>query len=183
MVEYKYNIMQKTLLTILTIIFFNQSLYATESNTEKLGDILQVAIPAIGYGATLYLDDEEGEKQFYQSFGTNLALTYALKYSINKKRPNGGDYSFPSGHTSSAFQGASFISQRYGLEYGIPAYIGAIFVGYSRIDAEAHYPSDVVAGALLGTLSSMYFTTQYKGYKVEVKRMHSGYGLQIEKKF
>ncbi|MFK5975474.1 MAG: phosphatase PAP2 family protein [Sulfurovum sp.] len=175
--------MQRNLLTLLIIILLTHSIYATESNTQKLGDILQVAIPAIGYGATLYLDDYEGEKQFYKSFATNLALTYALKYSINKKRPNGKDYSFPSGHTSSAFQGASFIHQRYGLEYGIPAYLGAIFVGYSRIEAEAHYPVDVVSGAFLGTISSMYFTTEYKGYKLEVKQMGSGYGLQVEKKF
>lgn len=175
--------MQKIILTILTIFFLNHSLYATESSTEKLGDMLQIAIPAIGYGATLYLDDKEGQNQFYKSFGTNLALTYALKYSIDKKRPNGKGLSFPSGHTSSAFQGASFIHQRYGIEYGIPAYIGAVFVGYSRVEAEAHYPVDVVSGAFLGTISSMYFTTSYKGFKLEVKRMGSGYGLQVEKKF
>ncbi len=168
-------------LSILTI--FTHSIYATESNTEKLGDILQVAIPAIGYGSALYLNDREGQYQFYKSFGVNLALTYALKYSIDKKRPNGKAHSFPSGHTSSAFQGASFINERYGIEYGIPAYIGAVFVGYSRVEAEAHYPIDVVSGAIIGTLSSMYFTTSYKGYKLELKRMHSGYGIQIEKKF
>jgi len=175
--------MQNIFLTLIIIILLNQPISATQSGSEKLGDILQVAIPAIGYGATLYLDDKEGQNQFYKSFGTNLAITYALKYSINKKRPNGGKYSFPSGHSSSAFQGASFIHQRYGIEYGIPAYIGAIFVGYSRVEAEAHYPVDVVSGAFIGTLSSMYFTTSYKGYKLEVKRMGSGYGLQVEKKF
>ena len=138
------------------------------------GDILQVLIPATAYGTTLYLDDTEGQYQFYKSFGTNLAATYALKFSIDKERPNGGSHSFPSGHTSAAFQGASFIHFRYGLGYGIPAYLAASFVGWSRVDSDAHYTSDVIAGALLGTFSSYYFTTSYKGYDIKPITMNSG---------
>ncbi len=169
--------MKKVGLSALAGVILQQGVFAMD--TEKAGDILQILIPSVAYGTTLYLEDKEGQNQFYKSFGTNLALTYGLKYSINKKRPNGGKHSFPSGHTSAAFQGASFIHKRYGLKYAVPAYMGATFVAYSRVHSDAHYTSDVIAGALVGSLSSFYFTTKYKGYEIKPIIMNSGYGIGI----
>ncbi len=141
---------------------------SAKSNTETIGDILSVAIPAIAYGTTLCLDDEEGETQFYKSYGTTIASTYLLKYTVREQRPDSTDKdSFPSGHTSSAFSGATLIHKRYGLEYAIPAYIGAIYVGYSRVNSNQHYTRDVLAGAALGIASSWYFTTSYKGVEIQ----------------
>lgn len=170
--------MKKIILSALTGIILQSG--ANAMDTEKVGDILQIIIPSVAYGTTHYLDDKEGQHQFYKSFGTNLGVTYGLKYSIDKKRPNGGQHSFPSGHTSASFQGASFIHKRYGLKYAIPAYIGATFVGYSRVEADAHYTSDVIAGAVIGTLSSFYFTTEYKGFEIKPIAMNSGYGVNFK---
>jgi len=75
-------------------------------------------------------------------------------------------FSFPSGHTSAAFQGASFIQLRYGWRAGLPAYAGATFVAFSRVYADKHFVSDVVAGAALGTLSSFLFTDRFDGVEV-----------------
>lgn len=152
-------------------------------DTEKTGDTLQILIPTIGYSTALYLGDKEGQYQFYKSLGTTIGITFGLKYSINRQRPNGSDYSFPSGHTSSAFQGASFIHQRYGLKYGWIAYLGASFVGYSRVKANVHYTTDVIAGAIIGTMSSYYFTTPYKDYTITPKQMGSGIGIEVKKIF
>ena len=126
-----------------------------KSDIETAGDIIAVTIPAIAYGSTYYMDDP-------RSFATNAVATYGLKKAIDKDRPDhSDDDSFPSGHTSIAFQGASFIHKRYGLEYSIPAYVGATFVGYSRIEADKHHTSDVLAGAALGVASSMFLTKSY----------------------
>ena len=133
-----------------------------KSDIETAGDIIAVTIPAIAYGSTYYMDDPEGRQQFYRSFATNAVATYGLKKAIDKDRPDhSDDDSFPSGHTSIAFQGASFIHKRYGLEYSIPAYVGATFVGYSRIEADKQHTSDVLAGAALGVASSMFLTKSY----------------------
>ena len=127
-----------------------------------LGDTLQLLIPASGYVATWFLDDEEGRDQFCRSYGTSFAITHILKLTVNERRPNGNNTaSFPSGHTSSAFQGASFIQQRYGWSYGLPAYLGAAYTGWSRVELGAHYSHDVFAGAAVGILSSYMFTTPY----------------------
>jgi len=146
---------------------------------EKTGDALQILIPAVAYGATFYLDDSEGRNQFYKSFATTTGVTQILKYSIDKKRPNGSGKSFPSGHTSAAFQGAAFIHKRYGLKYAIAAYIGASFVGYSRVESDNHFVEDVLAGAAIGIASSFYFSTPYKGFYIRPIANNGTYGITI----
>ena len=64
-------------------------------------------------------------------------------------------YSMPSGHTTAAFAIATTLALRYPKPYVyIPAYAWATFVGYGRIYLGLHYPSDVLAGALLGSASA-----------------------------
>jgi len=150
---------------------------------EKAGDVLQILIPSIAYGSTFYLDDSEGRIQFYKSFATTVVVTHGLKYTIDKKRPNGSSKSFPSGHTSAAFQGASFIHRRYGLKYAVPAYIGASFVGYSRVESDNHYVEDVLAGAAIGIVSSFYFTTPYKGFNIQPIANNGTYGINFSKEW
>jgi len=171
---------------LIFLLFATNAANAEKSNTEKAGDIFQILIPATAYATTFYLDDKEGRNQFYKSFFINLGITYGLKLSVNKPRPEGhGDYSFPSGHTSGAFQGATFIQRRYGWKYGIPAYIGAAFVGWSRVEGESdkHDATDVLAGASIGILSSYYFTTLYRKVTVTPFAGNGTYGLIISKKW
>ncbi len=139
------------------------NLVFTKSNTEKIGDFLTFAIPAAAYGSTFYMDDAEGREQFYWAYGTTMATTVALKYAVKEKRPDNNDEdSFPSGHTASAMVGATFIHKRYGFSYAIPAYIGAIYTGYSRIQVNRHHPHDVLVGAIIGAASSWYFVDPMK---------------------
>ncbi len=154
--------------TILVAILLGMSsLMYAKSTTETLGDVFSIAIPASAYGTALYLNDKDGEMQFYKSYGTTMGTTYVLKYTVREKRPDSDNRdSFPSGHTSSAFAGASFIQQRYGWKYSILPYIAAIYTGYSRVDANRHHPIDVYAGAAIGILSSWYFVTPYKNIEV-----------------
>ena len=147
------------------------------------GDIVQILIPSVAYGSTFYLEDEKGRNQFYTSFFTNLGITYVVKVGVNKTRPNGGNHSFPSGHTSASFQGAAFIHARYGYKYAIPAYAAAAFVGYSRVESNNHFVSDVIAGAALGTACSFYFTEPNQKYVIQPVAENGNYGLQISGKW
>ncbi len=61
--------------------------------------------------------------------------------------------SFPSGHTAAAFAFATGVSDVLPWD-GAALYILAAAVGYSRIHTGVHYPSDVIVGALTGTIIS-----------------------------
>jgi membrane-associated phospholipid phosphatase len=130
---------------------------------ETAGDIVQVAVPATALALTFLLDDPEGRRPLALSFATTMALTYGLKYAIDRDRPEEGSKSFPSGHTSAAFSGASFIQRRYGWNLGIPAYIAASFVGWTRVHVDVHYVDDALAGAAIGIVSTYLFTEPIAG--------------------
>jgi len=138
------------------------------SFTKTSGDILAVAIPLGAYATTFYMDDNEGQYQFYKSYGTTLATTGILKLAVDEERPDGdGEDSFPSGHTSSAFSGASFIHLRYGFKYAIIPYLAAAYTGYTRVETDRHYTKDVLAGAAIGVLSSWIFVDKYENVSLE----------------
>jgi len=104
---------------------------------------------------------------FLKGFLLNDLIVYSLKSWAGVERPNGGEHSFPSGHTSVAFNLAHFMHKEYGELspwYSIGAYSCATAVGVMRVAKGAHWISDVVAGAGLGMLSSelVYLTHQYK---------------------
>lgn len=96
--------------------------------------------------------------------GEALVLSYAMKFAFDRERPfnkypneieNREDVSsssFPSAHTSTAFSLATSLSIRYPKWYVIvPSYVWACSVGFSRMNVGVHYPSDVLAGAVIGT--------------------------------
>ena len=80
--------------------------------------------------------------------------TEILKESVRRVRPDHSDLSaFPSGHTSASFALATVAASQWGWEVGVPACLLAGFVGYSRMESNKHYLSDVLFGAGLGVVS------------------------------
>ena len=168
----------------LFILLFAIQFIHAKSNTEKIGDFLSFAIPATSYASTWYFDDEEGRMEFYKTYGSTMATTVALKYTVREKRPDNNDRdSFPSGHTSSSISGAVFMHQRYGLEYALPLYVGAIYTGYSRIHVNRHHPRDVVAGAIIGGLWAWYFTEPNEKFHISPTVDSAYKGVQISYNF
>ncbi len=63
------------------------------------------------------------------------------------------DYSFPSGHTGSAFAVAIVMFFCMPAKYGVPSIIVAVLMGISRLYNGVHYPTDVLAGAVIGLIT------------------------------
>ena len=86
-----------------------------------------------------------------------MAAVGGIKYSIDRTRPNGEGAGFPSGHTATAFLGATLLSHEYGHKsvwIPIAGYSVATATGTLRILNNRHYASDVVVGAAVGILAA-----------------------------
>ena len=150
-------------LSIILCVLIVTALKAQNFNIEKSGDIISVALPISAFASTIiWQDKQKPTLQFIKTMWMSLVITHSLKRIINKERPNGGDYSFPSGHTSAAFTGAAFIERKYGFKYGIPSYLLASYVGWTRIHENKHDKWDVLGGAIIGIGSAYIFTKPFK---------------------
>lgn len=139
-------------------------------STETLGKAVAIALP-LGAGAlTLYKDDWKGTAQLTVSTALTVATAYGLKQIVKECRPfaepcthGGGNWnSMPSDTSALAFAPAQFLWQRYGWEYGVPAYMAAGFVAWSRVDAKKHHWYDVMASAGISLLYNEIITTRYR---------------------
>jgi membrane-associated phospholipid phosphatase len=92
----------------------------------------------------------------------NGLFTNIVKRSVNRTRPNGSRFSYPSGHTSSAFATAGVIAHYTGPTWGWVARGGAAMIALSRLQENVHYPSDLVAGAILGTYVAVAVTGRHR---------------------
>ncbi|MBF1360714.1 MAG: phosphatase PAP2 family protein [Mogibacterium diversum] len=116
----------------------------------------------------------------------SLILTYLvnnllLKDLIGRTRPyevfNGvqrligkqHDASFPSGHSASSFAAAMCIYLNGPKKYGIPALLLALLIALSRLYVGVHYPGDVIAGAIIGSLMAWLV---YKVYDARQEALH-----------
>lgn len=66
--------------------------------------------------------------------------------------PNPRDFSFPSGHSLCAFETAVPICMFFGKKWGAAAMTAAVLVAFSRLYLYVHFPTDILCGAVLGTL-------------------------------
>jgi membrane-associated phospholipid phosphatase len=151
----------------------------TQANqTQALDDMTKVVEPfgaeyswaVIGaYGiAGFVFKAPDAKNIFFDSIMASILasgiITPTLKFVIGRERPresnsdtvfhpfNGSDNSFPSGHATQAFAVASVISAHSDQVWvSVTAYTLAGLVGFARIYHNAHWTSDVTAGALIGT--------------------------------
>ena len=163
-----------------SILLLDDEIYdgIQRNRTEATSDVARVveefgSFPSFGIMGAFYvggamLDNYKAKTVAMDAFAASLVsagvITSTLKVIVGRSRPDegdgtyrfqpfGGHNSFPSGHTTQAFSLASVIAGHYdewwvdALSYGI-----AGGVGLARIEQEAHFPSDVVAGAIIGTV-------------------------------
>ncbi|MDB4999398.1 MAG: superfamily protein [Mucilaginibacter sp.] len=133
------------------------------THTIKYGDY---GVPAALFiGGIIRNDRQMRQNALYVGSSTaiTMGVTLLLKQLIKRRRPfvqnlkivavyTAGSTSFPSGHASSSFATATALSSAYPKWYVIaPAILWAGSVSYSRMYLGVHYPTDVAAGAILGS--------------------------------
>jgi membrane-associated phospholipid phosphatase len=97
--------------------------------------------------------------------GKSLVVTAAVvgivKVSVDRTRPSGSRYSFPSGHTATAFTVSTVLDKHFGWKVGLAAYSTAVLTGLARMEDDHHYLSDVIAGATIGLLVGRIVPSRY----------------------
>lgn len=82
-------------------------------------------------------------------------VVQTMKHTFKEERPDGSDqFSFPSGHTATAFTNAAVLFYEYkeaNIWYASSGFLFAATTGFLRIANNKHYTSDVLAGAGIGT--------------------------------
>ncbi len=137
------------------------------------GTRLLVNIGADLTGGNVTVEDYHRTFWFYKSIVYTYSVTMLTKNLVYRMRPDGSDSeSFFSGHSSTAFCTASYLSLELNDWYerwettrsndalrstlkigsGIALYTGATYVAYSRLHDEKHYFTDVAVGAAVGTV-------------------------------
>lgn len=86
---------------------------------------------------------------------------YDVNTAINVIISKPTDWSFPSGHTTASFGAAAAIMYA-NKKWGIAAYITAIIIAFSRMYLYVHYPTDILGGIAVGTLSFFIVLVIYK---------------------
>jgi len=160
-------IMRHLLLLLLTITIAANA--AQAQFVEKSTSVLCLVPSATAAVNTIARHDRKGLLQLALSSATCIAINYGLEAAITKERPDGtGKHAFPSTHTAAAFNGATFLTIRYGWKWGVPAYALATYVGWGRIYSDRHDIWDVLGGAALGAGTALIFTRPFKTQNAEI---------------
>jgi membrane-associated phospholipid phosphatase len=136
----------------------------------------------LAIGAAGWALDRPRAAQWRRAVGTvagTYALNTAIKSAVGRRRPElpglppltdtPTRLSFPSAHASTSFAGA-----RCYARLGLPApalYALAVGLSLSRLYLGVHYPSDVLAGAMLGSLTGLVWTGDTSGLRIEARRL------------
>jgi membrane-associated phospholipid phosphatase len=156
---------------------------ALRDGMTTAGDIVTYGLPVAAMSITAYLKDGKGAWQLTKSGFVTMGTSVALKYTVRSRRPNNDPYSFPSGHAAISYVSAEYLRKRYGWQYGVPAYLAATFVGYTRVRAHEHYFKDVAGAAVIGIVSAYIITTPYHGWQFEPEFTAHRKGMRLSREF
>jgi membrane-associated phospholipid phosphatase len=152
------------------------------TNTHDLQDALPAAAMFVGtWGYANLISDQWGRREagtMFEAAALSVGTAYVLKFAAGRQRPDqttdpnqweAGGSSFPSVHTTAAFAIGTVLAESGNDEYRwlrrVLGYGAAGFTVYERLKHNAHWLSDTVAGAALGTATARFAMNRSDGAK------------------
>lgn len=125
-----------------------------------------------GWGLGALTDDlrlQEFGRDAAESLIDATVTVEVLKYAVGRERPDGSNnYSFPSGHTITAFCVGPVVTKYWGWGAGAATYALGTWTALARVEGYHHYLSDTIAGATLGILIGNAVVYSPKDVKLSV---------------
>lgn len=152
----------------------------SSSNSHELQDFAPAAAMLLGtWGYANLIDDQDGRKEtdtMLESAALSVGAAYAFKYIASRERPDqtaavnhwrAGGSSFPSLHTTLAFAIGTVLAESGSDDYRwtrrILGYGAAGFTTYERLNHNAHWLSDTIAGGVLGAATARFAMNRRTG--------------------
>jgi membrane-associated phospholipid phosphatase len=173
------------------VLSWIKNFYAAHPGAQQVDHAIRPPIKILSHGTTLFALSlglylfggsisrtlrDAGRTLFLGLLSAGISVQI-LKHIIGRARPSvtfdtvfigpSVKYaydSFPSGHTASAFC-LAFIFSQFFPKYRGGFYLFGVIVALYRIDGLSHFPSDVMAGALLGTIVGKIIWMKSSGEK------------------
>lgn len=134
----------------------------TNQTLAAVGTGVAIALPIAAAGISYSKNDWQGIGELALTTGATVGTALVLKQFVKEERPDYSDNrSFPSDTAALAFAPASYLWDRYGWQFGAPAYGAAIFAGYTRVASDEHHWWDVAASAGIAWGWTFLFTRRW----------------------
>jgi membrane-associated phospholipid phosphatase len=138
-----------------------------DSGLRDAGQGIAIALPLVAGGISIYKKDWNGVGQLVLVTGATVGTSLVLSHFVKEERPyckglpGCDDRAFPSDTSALAFAPAQYLWNRYGWEYGVPAYAAAGFVGASRVVSKEHNVWDVATSGVISWAYNWAITGRY----------------------
>jgi membrane-associated phospholipid phosphatase len=139
-----------------------------DQTLQDVGDGVAVALPLVAGGISLYKRDWNGVGRLVVVTGATVGTSFLVSRFVKEERPyckgepGCDDRSFPSDTAALAFAPAQYLWDRYGWEYGVPAYAAAGFAGATRVISGEHRVWDVAASGVISWAYNALITKRYR---------------------
>jgi membrane-associated phospholipid phosphatase len=167
-------------------IYESLRLHKILKHVDPIMTVIGNGATLIAIGLLIYMAGKYYNKRLYlmgRSLFTGLLTTglvvQVIKHFVGRARPKlsydlvligpslrSGYDSFPSGHSAMVFFFAYTLSQYY-PKYRVLFYLFALAVSIDRVEELAHFPSDILAGAVIGLLLGKVFAEKMRSIKIE----------------
>lgn len=165
---------------------------AGSSSYTKIGDISGLGYTQAGIAIAAYVIGKSSHNAEATHIGSDLIraqilnglITEGIKVTVNRTRPTGSNYSFPSGHSAATFTTAAVLQSHYGWKVGGPMFALGGFVGWTRLRDDQHWISDVAFGSALGIAVGEAVTAGHrmKGWQIVPGKTPGGFAVYVVKK-
>jgi hypothetical protein len=139
-----------------------------DQGLQNIGLGVAIALPAFAGGYSLWNEDWNGAGQLVLVGGATVGTTDLISQELVKEdkpycqgEKGCPDRAFPANEAGLAFAPAQYMWDRYGWQYGLPAYVAATFVGSTEVISSQHRWWDVASSGGIAWVYSHFITQHY----------------------